>query len=1351
MRPIKPIIYFQKAIVFTLLLFWFYQTGYSQNKITFDKLTVEDGLSQTSVISISQDSLGFMWFGSKDGLNRYDSRQFEVFKNANNDNQSLSSSQNINTLLTDKAGNLWVGTQKGLNQYLAATKTFKRYLNSANNKQSLSNNTVRCLYQDNQGNIWVGTENGLNKLKSDGTFERFFCDKAKGNGLVSPLIKAIFQDANQNLWIGTQSGLAKMNLASDVEDIQTFFHQNQDYNTIAADDITSITEDLNHNIWIATHFNGLDFLANNQNVFKHFNTKNSAIASNIIRKLLIDNQGRLWIGTINGLSILNLSNQKFNNLSHNPEDNTSLNQNSVYDLYKDAAGSIWVGTYYGGVNVHHPYDIPFQIYKHNSNQNTVSSNIISALAEDNQNNLWIGTEAEGLNYFDRKNKVFINYKHQNNKNSVSSNLIKAIAVDQFNNLWIAAYEGGLDYFNAKTKTFKSYNIYGQSSKSNHRITYVSIDKKGVVWVATKGNGLFYLDSSKDQFISCRSINNKNFLHSLNIGYLFTDLSNKLWVATDEGFYYLPNNGKKFIRVSSTNSDFFNQISTINQLSNNQIILGSFSNGLGILDLGKLSLKFYTLKNGLPSNNITGVLQDNENAIWVSTDKGLAQIKNKTVKVYNVYDGLPGNVFNYHSALKDAKGNLFFGGYNGLVKVFPTDITINKYKPKLVFTSLRVSNQDVKVNSKSDFLYQSLNKIEQLEFSYQQNVISIDFASLNFIKPQKNKFAYKLDGFEKEWNYVNTPTVTFTNLPSGTYELLIKGTNNDGLWNNNYKSLKIIINPPFWLTWWAYVIYFLAFGSVLYLIFRYLLVEASLKKAHEVNEMKLAFFTNVSHEIRTPLTLILGPLEKLVLETTQNPSLNKQIKLVNQNAKRLKRLITELMDFRKIEHGKLNLIITHTNIIAFVYEIFLSFQQLANQLNVNYKFNTTIESLDAYFDQEQLEKVIYNLLSNAFKFITEFKPEITVDISINANLISIKVQDNGKGIAKEDIEQLFTNYYQGELTKQRHSGTGIGLALSRAIARLHQGDIYIENTTKAVTTFCLNLKLGKTHFNHIDNILIDESNDPNAYVFKTEVESIFLNQNAETKLLSNTVLPQLLIVDDNEEIINFLLSALKKYYQITIAKDGLQALDLAFEHIPDLIISDVMMPNMDGYSFCNSIKTDERTRHIPLILLTARTSELQELDGLKKGADAYITKPFSIQKLRLIIDNLLSLQYSMRQKFSQQLSIQPSGVIVESSDDEFLQKVLQLFEENINNSDFNVNRFAAEIGMSTPVFYKKINALTGLTVNNFMKSIRLKRALQLLEKKAGNVSEVAYMVGFNDSKYFSKEFRKQFGKSPSNYI
>lgn len=1350
MKLIKTNTYFIKAIVCSLLLFLFYDISYAQNKITFDKLTVEDGLSQTSIVSITQDSMGFMWFGSKDGLNRYDSRHFEVFKNIKNDEFSLSASQNINALLTDKKGNIWVGTQKGLNQYIAETKTFKRYLNIPNNNKSLSNNTIRCLYQDDKENIWVGTENGLNKLNPDGSFERFFCKDAKWNKLINPLIKAIYQDKNRNIWVGSQAGLAKINFDNKQGVIETFYHQNDDESSLAANDITSINEDFKGNIWIGTHFNGLDFLAKNQRKFLHYNTKNSGIVSNIIRKLLVDNQGKIWIATINGLSIFDTNSAKFSNLNHNPNDNTSLNQNSIYDLYQDQSGSIWVGTYYGGINVHHQQNIPFQIFKHNPNQNSVSSNIISALAEDNQNNLWIGTEAEGLNYFDKNTNTFTSYKHKNSENSISSNLIKSVVLDQKNNLWIAAYEGGVDYFDTKTKVFKNYQINGKSLNAENRITDIGIDKNNIVWVASKGNGLFYYDAITDKFVSCLNKNAKVFFPFLNILQLFISADNTLWITTDEGFFYIKNNSKKPVKVSSLKTDFFNQISTINQLSTDEIVLGSFSGGLGILNLDKLSLRNITTKNGLSSNNITYVIQDKANILWISTDKGLNQLIGNSINVYNVFDGLPGNVFNYHSGLKAKDGSLYFGGFNGFVKFNSSDININKNIPKIVFTDLKFDNQVVKVNPKSDFLYKSLNQIPEIVFSHDQNVFSIDFASLNYIKPQKNKFAYKINGLDGKWNEINIPTVNFTNLPSGKYELLVKASNNDGVWNENYKKLKIIIRPPFWLTWWAYIIYLSAFGCVLYLIFRYLLIKASLKKEHEVNEMKLAFFTNVSHEIRTPLTLILGPLEKLAIETLQSPSLNAQIKLVNHNAKRLKRLISELMDFRKIESGNLNLKVSNHNIVDFCCQIFKSFEQLAKQLNVNYEFVSSVDELETYFDHEQLEKVIYNLLSNAFKFIPEQNPEVSLTIETNKNQVLIKVIDNGKGINKADIPQLFTSYYQSNPSEQKHQGTGIGLALSRSIARLHQGDLYLD-TSNNKTTFSLSLLIGKAHFSQIDNVLIQENKVEEVYELKSDVETKLTAKVSERNFMQNSVLPNLLLVDDNEEIIDFLEVALQKHYQIIKAKDGLQALDLAFEHIPDLIISDVMMPNLDGYGLCGKIKTDERTRHIPLILLTARTGELQELDGLKKGADVYLTKPFSIQKLKIIIDNLLALQYSMRQKFSQQLSIQPSAIEVESSDDEFLQKALLIFEKNLTNSDFNVNTFAAEIGMSTPVFYKKINALTGLTVNNFMKSIRLKRAMQLLEKKAGNISEIAYMVGFNDSKYFSKEFRKQFGKSPSNYI
>ena len=1321
-------------------------------KIAFDKLIIDAGLSQSSVLSITQDQQGFMWFGTKDGLNRYDSREFEVFRHHDNDPNSLSSSQNISSLLTDSKGNLWVGTQDGLNKYLPETKSFIRYLNNPKNNRSLSNNIIRAIYEDREGNIWVGTENGLNKIDKNGDFERYFSKNSLGAGLVNAAINTIYQDSKNTFWVGTKNGLVTVMFTKQGPKFFTYFHNPTNPKTLVSNDVTTIVEDVSHNIWLGHHFNGLDLFDRANNNFEHIDgiDQGNKFGSNNIRKILVGRDGLLWIATLHGLNIYNPVNRRFKNHIHDPEDAASLNQNSIYDLYQDKAGSVWIGTYFGGINVHHPNAIPFTIYKNNIYKNSLSSNTINAIVEDQNHNLWIGTGGEGLDFYNQRTKQFTNIK--SNKNSISSNLIKSIAIDQNQNLWIATYNGGVDFYNLKTKIFKNYKLNKDTIQEANRVVNLTIDDENRVWVGTRGNGLFLFSPKINQFIALQNSKSEFKFSLANISYLFQDQQKTLWVATDDGLFYLNNKTTSFKNYKFSNNSFSKNINFINQSDDGKIWFGSYNEGIASLNINDNTFKYFTVNDGLPSNNIAAIVEDNNQNLWISTDKGLAKMYDNRFSVYNVNDGLPGNTFNHHSFLLDSRGSFFFGGNNGMVSFNPDAIIENKIAPKIVFTHLRVFNKEININDHTQLLTRSINKQEKLIFSYQQDVFSIDFSALNFVKSVKNKYAYKLQGYENYWNYVDQPTASFTNVPAGDYTLLVKGANNDGVWSSEAASLKIIIKPPLWKTWWAYLLYISLLAGALYFVVRFIFIRALLKREHDENQLKLDFFTNVSHEIRTPLTLILGPLEKLVQETQANLPINKQLLIVDKNAKRLMKLVNELMDFRKIELGKMKLTIAETDLIAFTKEIFLSFQHVAAQKNIDYVFETQLEVLKAYIDTEQLEKIIFNLLINAIKFAPQKNGMVSINISQTAADILISVNDNGQGIPDEAKQKLFTTFYQVPKLKQqqRNTGSGIGLALSRGIARLHQGDLYLESKSK-FTTFCLKLKPGYNHFksHEINNYLGEE--ETAMYELQTEVDAIIYDEvpSKNTSLISN--IPLILIVEDNEEVRNFLVSALKKSFQTITACDGSQALELAFNKIPDVIISDVMMPVMDGFELCGALKTDLRTRHIPVVLLTARTGDLYELEGLKTGADVYLTKPFSLQKLHLTVQNLLNLQKSMREKFSHQFTVEPSLAKIESTDADFLNKVVVLLEQNINNLNFNVNFFASEIGMSTPIFYKKIFALTGLTVNNFIKSVRLKRAMQLLQQNAGNVSEIAYQVGFNDTKYFRKEFRKQYGDAPSKFF
>lgn len=1337
-----------KAAIFTWLLLLFIAPAYAQkDQVYFEQITVERGLSQSSVLSIAQDSTGFLWFGTKDGLSRYDSRQFEVYRYNSQDPGSISSSLNVNALLTDSKGNLWVGTQNGLNRYLPESNSFERFQYNPKQKNTISNNVVRCIYEDKQNNIWIGTDSGLNKLIDGKYFERFLSNR---NGIANNIVKAIYQDTDNTLWVGTQNGLTSIIFKNNTYRFKTYTHNDRDEKSLAANDVNSITEDLNHNLWIGTHFKGLDLFDKTDETFKHFTAQSgnkNSLSSNVIRKIRVLKDGKLWIATLNGINVYDPVNHLFNVYQHDPEDPTTLNQNSIYDILQDNAGSVWIGTYYGGINVYHANAIPFKVYKHYSYKNSLSSNIISAIVEDGKHNLWIGTEAEGLNYYNRTTGRFTNFRSNPSENSLSSNLIKAISIDRNGDVWIAAYEGGLDFYSPKTGKFRNYKL-GNSNNSlaSNRVTCLLNDKEGRFWVGSK-NGLYKYNSAENTFISLIDSKEKNHLSSKAINFVFQDKAQTIWVSTSDGVFYLKKGGSFFNKINlKSNKTILNNINCIQQDSKGELWFGSYNQGLLSFNLKNKKVYIYNTAHGLPANNIIGIVEDNDGYLWISTDKGLAKLEAGTFKVYTRRDGLPGNVFNYNSFLKDSNGELFFGGYNGMVSFLPKSIKENKKVPRVVFTGLKLFSKEVHIGDQSKLISKSLPKTDEITFSYDQNIFSIDFSVLNFIKSGKNKYAYKLDGFEKHWNNTDIPTATFTNLPDGEYHLLVKGANNDGVWSKDIASINIIVKPPFWKTWWAYLFYLLLLAGIFFLFTRFLLMKALLKREHDINKIKLDFFTHVSHEIRTPLTLISGPLEKIIQDTQENKSINRQLLGVNKNVRRLSRLVNELMDFRKVESGKMKLNITSDNLVSFAKEIYLSFQQIAIQKGVDYKFISSEKNIEASFDKDQLEKVLYNLLTNAFKFVPD-AGEITLNIT-KADDIKIRVSDNGPGIPKESKPKIFTDFYQAGNSEERKGGTGIGLALSRSIAKLHHGDLILEDDTN-ITSFCLILKTGNKHFKKEDIKQPVNAESVEDYTLQSEIEAAD-NQNEEKQGDNDVPKPLILVVDDNSEIREFLISALNRDYEVLSAENGEIALALATGKIPDLIISDVMMPVMDGFEFCRNIKLDERTSHIPIILLTARSGDIHELDGLKTGADVYLTKPFSMQKLQLNVSNLLMLQENMRKKFSQQLTLEPLNILIESSDEEFLNKVLTLLEENITNTDFNVNQFASEIGMSTPVFYKKIKALTGLTVNNFVKSFRLKRAAQLLEQNAGTVYEISYMVGFNDAKYFSKEFRKQFGQSPTEY-
>jgi len=1361
--------------VYLCLLFLLQYNNISA-QLSFDHLSVANGLSQSTVLSICRDSKGLMWFGTRDCLNRYDARNIKVYHFNAEDSASISSDDYIYAITEDRQRNLWIGTQNGLNRYLPESDSFERIYHDPEDRSSLSNNSVLCIYQARNGFLWFGTNSGLNLLEDPGSrkFKRFYAGEA-GRGLAGNEIYAIHEDDNGNIWVGTTQGLTRISASGKEKySFTTFRNSPADAGSISNNSVKTIAGDASGNLWIGTETGGLNLFDAVTQKFKRFTYVKSAlngISNNMIRKIAPDKNGRLWIATMDGLDVLDPRSMKFSSYTHDPENRKSLSDNSIKDIFVDVYGSLWIGTMFGGVNVLHPNTIPFTVFQNSRFNNSISSNIISIIMVDSQQNLWIGTEGKGLNYYDRSAGRFTHYlNNPEEASSINSNNIKAIYQDKKGNIWIGLYQGGMDMFIPSSSSFKHFR-HRQSdpaSLSSDIISDILEDYKSNFWVATSTKGIDLFDPLSQQFRSVMTASSSYQLSSNYVRLMFEDSKHNLWVGTAKGLNMLAPNAKKFKWFLKDNKRpgalISDHINVVFEDRAGNIWVGAHHGGLNLYNPQKQSFTCYRQADGLASDNVLDIREDNDGFLWISTDNGLSRmdIRKRTFNNYNTRDGLPTNEFNYFSSAKDASGRVYFGSYNGLISFFPREIKINNITPRVMFSGLKLFNKPVYVGGDDGILQKDISLSREIVFRYDQNIFTADFAVLNYIRPERNLYAYKLEGFDKDWNQVNIPSATYTNLPAGNYKLLIKGSNNDGLWSDPaYLIIRVL--PPFWKTWWAYLAYSIVFAVILVLVILFFRRQARLERdlyyehinnerQQELYQLKLDFFTKVSHEIRTPLTLILAPLEKLLAFTRGDLQVNKQILHVKDNADRLLRLVSELLDFRKAESGFLKIRVEETDLTEFCRNIFSSFQELALLKEITFNFIVKRDHIRVYIDRIQFEKVLFNLLSNAFKFTAGGgNISVILDEDDNGGAL-IKVEDDGIGIPYDKQQLIFDDFYQVSQQGGQAAGWGIGLALARNIVELHHGRITAEsrpsqNAAKGYTVFTLLLPSSKEKFGTDE---LKSGGLPGLQTVDAAIDLPFSGNREQTEIKTGEK-PVILIVEDNEEVRLFIRESLSDMYQIIESANGFEGWEAASVQIPDVIISDVTMPEMDGLEFCAMVKADERTSHIPVILLTALASHMHQVGGLENGADIYLTKPFSIQVLELSVKNLLLLKEAMRVKFSQQVTLMPKNKVLESPDEKFLARLMQIIEDQMEDPEFNVSVLVDEIGMSQTVLYKKIKALTNLSITDFIKSVRLKQAAQLLEQRKMGIAEVAYAVGFNDRKYFSKEFRKQFGVAPSAYL
>ncbi|MEL7117910.1 MAG: two-component regulator propeller domain-containing protein, partial [Bacteroidota bacterium] len=1227
----------------------------AQEKAIFRNLSNKDGLSQSSVFAITQDGEGYIWVGTRDGLNKFDGYHFTTYLNKPNDAGSLAGND-VRVLYFDTLdAHLWAGTYGGLCRYEPTMDTFVSYTEA----DGLSSNIVRSIFRDSKKRLWIGTSSGLNLfIPGKEQFVPISLDLPEG---FNPRIYSLAESHDGNLLLGMAHGLYQLkgNEEEDFE-LHPVFNQGNDTYGLPDYKVQALLTDDTGTLWVGTEIGGgyrMDLINENVKIYQFENGNLSSLSNNNIRSISKSPTGDIWIGTFVGLNQYLAETDNFHRYVKEDLNPASLSSSSIRTVYFDKRGGLWVGSYYGGVNYYDPALSRFKNYEHLPNDNSLSHNVVSSFIEDEKGNFWIGTEGGGLNYFDREKENFTAYMSElDQANSISGNNVKALLKDG-NKLWIGTFQQGLNSLDLNSKNFQNYKHDAEDTSSlSHDNVYGFLKEQNTLWIVTYGGGLNIFDLDSNQFKSYQNNTNDTTTISTQMGRtIIKDSHRRIWIGTERGVNLVrrdsigdPNLKFQRLLYDVKVYDLFEDKSGL-------IWVGTFSNGLFALNPNDFSYKQYTEEDGLPGRTIFGILQDKEGMLWLSTNNGLSKFdfRKKVFTNYNHSNGLQNLEYNFNGHYKASTGEMLFGGKQGFTMFQPDEILPNSFIPPLVFTNLKVYNDAVSVNDESQLLDQVLNHVDELTFKYNEAIFSIGISALDFFNPSNIQYAYKLEGLDNDWNYkVGQTDASYTIQRPGTYLFRVKATNSDGIWSEQERELKITVLPPPWLSVGAYIIYAFLFLAAIYGAWYFIRLRNSLhieklakQQQKELNEVKLRFYTDITHEFRTPLTLILGPLDELLNKYPDN-GIHKQLQSVKRNAQRLLNLVNQILTFRKLETDHAPMQASKGDIVFFMRQVYLSFEETARLRDINYTFESSEPEITLWFDYDKMEKVIYNLLSNAFKF-TPNKGAIGVKIKKQDHWVELIVKDNGNGIKKELHEQIFKRYYEKVApTNSFVKGSGIGLALSKQMVELHHGTLVVESEVGEGATFIVKIPRGTGHFH--SNELLENEMTPQLVLstiggaMSKTPDFTWLEEPIEKPTEDA---PLILVVEDNEEVLQYIQSIFRKDYNIAVAMNGKEGYKLAKKENPAVIISDVMMPEMDGMEMCNKLKSDIKTSHIPVILLTAKVAQLFKNEGLETGADDYITKPFNPDELRLRVRNIIRSRAMMRKKFVRVMNLEPKEITV----------------------------------------------------------------------------------------------------------
>ncbi|MGL1889225.1 MAG: response regulator [Reichenbachiella sp.] len=1339
-------------------------------------LSVEQKFSQNTVSTILKDHKGFLWLGTRNGLNRYDGINIWQYHNIKEDSTSLPSNY-IRVLFEDSDGILWIGSLGGgLVSYDRESNTFVRYEDESS--ISLKGETVISIHEDKNKNLWLGTEtSGLFSFnRSTNLLVQYRKNVDDPFSISGNNITGILNDGGDNLWITTWGGgLSLFNI--NTKRFIHYKHDPENPKSLISNVVRSSFLSANGELWLGTNrgLNKVVYDRSGKYIFEKVDIGYNGEEDPFILSIIEDSSGRLWIGTENdGVCVLDIENGQSNWYGYDLTKEYSLGNNSIWSIYEDNSGIVWIGTFNKGLfkvdEKHRKFE---KIQHHSYNEKSLSNSSVSSFAEDKRGNVWVGTDGGGLNYWDRSKNTFSHFNKSNQPGMADE--VLSLMIDSKERLWVGCWQGGVMVKDVNSNKLKRISIKHDFDLVQDKENVFSIieSKDGKIWFAVFRGGLVSYDPKSGKFQSYGyDERNHDGINTDKVRLVYEDSKGNIWVGTEGTGINLVVPGRKgstfkkyLFNPGKENSLSNNMILSFHETADGKLWVGT-SGGLNEFDPVTEEFKNYGFDHGFPDEVIYAIEEDAAGLLWLSTDKGIIRFDRDTqsIRIFDLSNGLQSLEFFKQSSFKSQTGELLFGGVDGFNLIHPKDIVDNNDEPQVYLVDFKISNESVMPGEES-VLKSNIMDAEVIELRYYENDFSFEFSQLNYAQSKSNLYAYQLVKYDSKWQEAGSRREAYyTNVPPGTYTFKVRGTNEKGDWSPLEASVKIVVLRAWYNTFWAYIIYTTVIVIILIWSFQTIVnrerLQSELKVEHlelskmqELDEMKSSFFANISHEFRSPLTLILGPLKGLK-ENIEEQLTQEQVGIMLRNAENLLNLINQLLELSKLESGKMRLELETTDVVKFLKTSAHSFSSMANRRNIAYKVVMPKSVVALSFDKDKMEKIVINLLSNAFKYTNDFG-KVELSLEDQEKKVILRVKDDGIGIPEDEKDFIFNRYYRVRDNKNKKSkGTGIGLSLTKELVELHHGHIDFKSIEDDGTVFEVHLYKGDAHLNQEDfveghdNTVIENKG---AYEQDEDVMRTAVNENIADSPEKKDA-PLILIIEDNDDIRDYIRSILNIDYQIIVANNGTSGCEMAKERIPDLIISDIMMPGIDGYEVCKRVKGDLKTSHIPIVLLTAKASNESALEGFEKGADYYITKPFNPKLLALRVRNVLDIKNKIKDQVlnNSTLDIQPKNIKIAAKDESFIEKAVSVIEENISNSEFFVDDLGRELGLSRMQLYRKLKGLIGQSANEFIRSIRLKRAAQLIRQDQMTISEITYHVGFNDLQYFRDCFKKQFGVNPSEY-